>query len=231
MYHQRGRRAPRVEEVEDAWDGEFEQDNFMNFNSLFPQSLFDMMSQLNCQHTPSNGSQFTSYSSSTVYSSGSNGRPAVVVEKTRSSRIGPNGVAESQESLRDSRSGVERLTIERKLNDKARKLTKQRNHEGIIETTESLENLDEDEASLFDDEWCRAAQHNLVDPFQFRNDAPSRPALDYRPPGERNSSSNQRNSSRPSSYHRTEPIIEEVRTENERNPSSTSSRRSSSFRR
>lgn len=70
-------------------------------------------------------------------------------------------MAEQHESLRDSRSGVERLTIQRKLGDKQRTLTKQRTRDGQVLTSENLQNVEVEEADLFDDQWMRAAERNL----------------------------------------------------------------------
>jgi hypothetical protein len=97
----------------------------------------------------------------------------VYIEKTKTTRRGPGGVAllsnfnlilkiaEKQESLRDSRSGVERISIQRKLGHKQRTLTKQRNVDGDVTTSEDLQNVEAEEADRFDSEWMSAAEQNL----------------------------------------------------------------------
>jgi len=96
---------------------------------------------------------------------GADGRPTVV-EKTKTTRKS-HGISEVQKSLRDSRTGVERLEIKRTLGSKGRTLIRERTPNGTERSHEDLHNLAALEADQFDEEWCRKAERTLIDTSTF----------------------------------------------------------------
>eukprot|EP00128_Syssomonas_multiformis_P018849 Colp12_sorted_trinity150504_noHs@15188 len=104
-----------------------------------------------------------SYSSFQSYTTGPDRRP-VVVEKSKSVKKGPGGIKESQESLRDSRDGTQKLTLQRQIGDRSRIVERSRNqHTGEERTRQELKGLAEHEADAFDQEFIeRAASHGLL---------------------------------------------------------------------
>eukprot|EP01112_Ceratiomyxa_fruticulosa_P005698 TRINITY_DN1652_c0_g1_i1.p1 TRINITY_DN1652_c0_g1~~TRINITY_DN1652_c0_g1_i1.p1 ORF type:complete len:322 (-),score=58.94 TRINITY_DN1652_c0_g1_i1:133-1098(-) len=110
-----------------------------------------------------NSGQSYSFSSISYSSSGSNGQ---TYEYTRSSTQKNNNgrtVHEVQESERDSRNGVERMTIERGKVDgterKSRRLIRERVGGGDIRTEEILSGIEQGKGDHFDQEWMQASEN------------------------------------------------------------------------
>eukprot|EP00026_Physarum_polycephalum_P011522 Phypoly_transcript_11754.p1 GENE.Phypoly_transcript_11754~~Phypoly_transcript_11754.p1 ORF type:complete len:374 (+),score=82.76 Phypoly_transcript_11754:38-1159(+) len=135
----------------------FSHDPFFGAMSMFPLMPFSMLGGMRSLTDMSNmmntGSNYCSFSSS-VTTIGSDGH---VYSSTSSSRRGPGGVIESHQTERDSRVGIDKMTIHRQLGDKARTLTRTRDREGREEREEELRGIQEDHATNFDQEWMRAA--------------------------------------------------------------------------
>eukprot|EP00164_Ancoracysta_twista_P003799 GFYU01005094.1.p1 GENE.GFYU01005094.1~~GFYU01005094.1.p1 ORF type:complete len:280 (-),score=41.46 GFYU01005094.1:197-1036(-) len=98
-------------------------------------------------------------SSSFSYSSSNNGGEPVVLRQSKSMRMGPSGAIEQQESMSDSRTGVEKLAIRRQLGDQARTIVKQRDRMGNEESRDDTYNIGDGEESLFDQRW-QQSQHS-----------------------------------------------------------------------
>jgi len=130
--------------------------SMFGFPSIFDHAFPDWM---NMDNMESSGNSFSSFSSSTYCSRGGNG-PGYFVEHSSSTRRSSNGIYEKHESSRDSRTGQEKLMIERKMGDKVRKLVRKRDGTGHEEQREHLENISPEETSNFDQEWCRAASNS-----------------------------------------------------------------------
>mmetsp|Transcript_1826 Transcript_1826/g.4090 ORF Transcript_1826/g.4090 Transcript_1826/m.4090 type:complete len:329 (+) Transcript_1826:38-1024(+) len=127
------------------------------------------------------GSSF-SFSSSSVMAGG-NGQPQVLYSSSSRTSLGPGGVLEHQEQVRDGRSGTERVTIKRGLGDRARTITKCRDAEGQEETIDCVDNIDEHEASQFDAEWrAAAARQEQLGIGGFGAPAPQAQRGGYAPP-------------------------------------------------
>ncbi|CAK1555533.1 unnamed protein product [Leptosia nina] len=96
----------------------------------------------------------TSFSSSTVYmSSGPNGKPQVY-SSSSSTKIGPNGVKETRETLQDSRTGVKKMSIGHHIGERAHVIEREQNvYSGDAEERQEFINLDEEEAEDFDREF------------------------------------------------------------------------------
>ncbi|XP_068615921.1 myeloid leukemia factor 2 isoform X1 [Brachionichthys hirsutus] len=108
-----------------------------------------MTSSPNCQ----------TFSSSTVISySSSDSGPPEVYQQTSETRRGPGGVRETRQSMRDSESGLERLAIGHHIGERGHVMERSRNRRtGDREERQDFINLDETDASAFDEEWRREA--------------------------------------------------------------------------
>ncbi|KAJ8268358.1 hypothetical protein COCON_G00135300 [Conger conger] len=99
------------------------------------------------------------YSSSTVisYSSSGSGAPRVY-QQSSSTRTAPGGIRETRQAMRDSESGLERMSIGHHIRERGHVMERSRNHRtGDREERQDFINLEESEASAFDDEWRREA--------------------------------------------------------------------------
>ncbi|XP_013789596.1 myeloid leukemia factor 2-like [Limulus polyphemus] len=122
---------------------------FPNMDNLF--SNYELMAQNPNTHC---------YSSSSVmsYSTDKTGRPQIY-QASASTRTGPGGIKETQRSVHDSRSGLQKLAIGHHLGEKAHILEKSKNRNtGKEEENEELMNLDEDELVAFNRQWQQCAQ-------------------------------------------------------------------------
>lgn len=73
-----------------------------------------------------------------------------------------NRVTETQQSYRNSSTGVEKLAVERTLNDQGRKVVKERNSmTGEEHSQNLLRNLREDDGGQFETQWQSHAQRTL----------------------------------------------------------------------
>ncbi|XP_052743374.1 myeloid leukemia factor isoform X2 [Bicyclus anynana] len=108
--------------------------------------------------TGGHGMGASSYSSSTVVmSSGPNGSPQVY-SSTSSTKIGPNGVKETRNTLQDSRTGVKKMSIGHHIGERAHVIEREQNvYSGDAEERQEFINLDEDEAEGFDREFQERA--------------------------------------------------------------------------
>mmetsp|Transcript_24257 Transcript_24257/g.41745 ORF Transcript_24257/g.41745 Transcript_24257/m.41745 type:complete len:330 (-) Transcript_24257:858-1847(-) len=74
--------------------------------------------------------------------------------------MGPGGVAETQSTVRDS-SGREKITVERRIGDKSRRVVRERDNTGRELVSDTTKNLREEEVRTFDEQWRRAAERSL----------------------------------------------------------------------
>lgn len=121
---------------------------FAAFPSMMP-SLQAMSNMGNMTNNPGSivSSQFISYSSDGV-------NPPQVVERTHLNRVGHGGVREERRTLRDSRSGVQQMSIGRHINDRGHVMEKNKNHyTGEEEENNEFINIEEEEAPQFNNEW------------------------------------------------------------------------------
>jgi hypothetical protein len=113
---------------------------------------------------------------------------------TFSSTTGPGGVTEVHHTERDS-TGREKVRIERRIRDRAQVVEKTRHRDGVEQTRRELENVREEEADRFDDEWQTLADRHLG-PHRARG-----PAI---------SDTLGRSNNRPALTRRSEPVVEEI---------------------
>lgn len=122
-------------------------------------SLMPMMPNFNRLLTDNSaynmGNNAFSSSSSTVVSmtSGPDGRPQVY-KATSSTRCGPGGIKETQQTVTDSMTGTKKMAIGHHIGERAHIVEKEQNmHTGEREEREELINLDDDEKDEFNNEW------------------------------------------------------------------------------
>ncbi|XP_064415459.1 myeloid leukemia factor 2 isoform X2 [Latimeria chalumnae] len=119
--------------------------------------MFGMMNSMmeNMDQMSSNPCQ--TFSSSTVISySNMGGSTPKVYQETSQTRNAPGGIRETRRTMRDSESGIERMSIGHHIRDRAHIMERARNHRtGDREERQDFINLDESEAAAFDDEWRR----------------------------------------------------------------------------
>lgn len=111
--------------------------------------MMSMMQQQASSNAPGTfvQQQFVSYSSDGV-------NPPQVVERTHMNRVGPGGVREERKTLRDSRSGVQQMTIGRHINDRGHVMEKKKNRRtGEEEDNQEFINIEEEEAEQFNNEF------------------------------------------------------------------------------
>jgi len=98
--------------------------------------------------------QSVSYSSKVMsISNDGTGRPQVY-EQTSSSICGPNGVRETKETVKDSRTGLQQIKVGRHINDRGHLKQKKRNvYNGEESEEEEFVNIDETELDQFHSEY------------------------------------------------------------------------------
>ncbi|XP_067450831.1 myeloid leukemia factor 1 isoform X1 [Thunnus thynnus] len=127
-----------------------------------PFGMFDnMMSNMrnrvedmhrNTENTASNTHSFSS-SSVMTYSKVGNGPPKVF-QATSSTRCAPGGIKETRRAVKDSESGLEKMSIGHHIQDRGHVVEKKFNKKtGEKEFNQDFQNLDESEAQTFDEEF------------------------------------------------------------------------------
>ncbi|KAK1163314.1 myeloid leukemia factor 2 isoform X2 [Acipenser oxyrinchus oxyrinchus] len=99
------------------------------------------------------------FSSSTMisYSSSGSGAPKVY-QQTSEIRSAPGGIRETRQTMRDSESGLERMSIGHHIRERGHVMERSRNRKtGDREERQDFINLEESEAAAFDEEWRGAA--------------------------------------------------------------------------
>ncbi|CAB1347510.1 unnamed protein product [Coregonus sp. 'balchen'] len=96
-----------------------------------------------------------SFSSSSVMTYSKVGdEPPKVFQASSQTRRAPGGVKETRQSLKDSESGLEKMSIGHHIQDRGHVVEKKQNKKtGERELNQDFQNLDESEAQSFDEEW------------------------------------------------------------------------------
>lgn len=139
------------------------------------QNIFQQASQM--QANPG-----TSFVSSSFVSYSSNGnQPPQVYEETKMNHIGPGGVREERHTVRDSRSGLQKMKVGRHIQDRGHVIEKSRNNNtGDEEENNEFINIEEEEAPQFQQEWSSRmsrAYPNGGQQQQYLQQAPQRARL------------------------------------------------------
>eukprot|EP01105_Mastigella_eilhardi_P001697 TRINITY_DN12022_c0_g1_i1.p1 TRINITY_DN12022_c0_g1~~TRINITY_DN12022_c0_g1_i1.p1 ORF type:complete len:270 (-),score=77.44 TRINITY_DN12022_c0_g1_i1:76-885(-) len=148
-------------------------------SSLFPRSLFEddlffgdmgmgmnwdvgrFMRDADVAAAAGDGTSY-SYSSYCSSSTSGDGSAPVVYEATKTKQAGPGGVVEEQRTERDSRSGVQKMEIHRKLMERSRRIEQRRVADGPVETKEELRGVEAGKGTEFDHDWQQAASRSLL---------------------------------------------------------------------
>ncbi|XP_069752855.1 myeloid leukemia factor 1 isoform X1 [Narcine bancroftii] len=125
------------------------------FNKMMEQmrkEMFEMQQDIkNASHNSNNHTLNTSTVMS--YAKVGNEPPKVFQASNYVHRV-PNGIKETRRALKDSESGIEKLSIGHHIKDRAHVIQKIRNQKtGDEEVDQEFVNLNEDDAQMFDHEW------------------------------------------------------------------------------
>lgn len=132
-------------------------DMMMNPFGMFDNMMANMRNRMgemhrNVENTDSNTHSFSS-SSVMTYSKVGN-EPPKVYQATSSTRRAPGGIKETRRAVKDSESGLEKMSIGHHIQDRGHVVEKKFNKKtGEKEFNQDFENLDESEAQTFDEEW------------------------------------------------------------------------------
>ncbi|XP_042562706.1 myeloid leukemia factor 1-like [Clupea harengus] len=127
--------------------------------SMVDNMMMGMRSRMDDMHrnfenlsTDSNTHSFSSSSISTYSKVGN--EPPKVFQAHSQTRRAPGGVCETQRTLKDSESGLEKMSMGHHIQDRGHVVEKKRNHKtGEREFNQDFQNMDESEAQDFDNEW------------------------------------------------------------------------------
>ncbi|XP_062900972.1 myeloid leukemia factor 1 [Mobula hypostoma] len=125
------------------------------FKSMMEQMRKEMIEM---QHNIKNTSQYPndhSLNTSTVmsYSKVGNEPPKVFQASSHVHHV-PGGLKETRRAIKDSESGIEKISIGHHIKDRAHVIQKVRNQKtGDEEVNQEFLNLNEDDANMFDQEW------------------------------------------------------------------------------
>lgn len=122
---------------------------FFSGMPMIPMMNPGAMSISNMSNNPGTfmSSSFVSFSSG-----GANGPQ--VYEQTHLNRVGPGGVREERSTVRDSRTGLQKMSIGRHIQDRGHVIAKSQNHfTGDEEESNEYINIEEEEAPQFGQEW------------------------------------------------------------------------------
>jgi len=93
-----------------------------------------------------------------------------VYQQTHSSRSAPGGVRETHSTVRDSRSGLQQMSIGHHIHDRGHvKQRSRNNYTGNQEEVEEFINIEDTEADRFNQEWRQRAQVNSLGGHYYRN--------------------------------------------------------------
>ncbi|XP_040903300.1 myeloid leukemia factor 1 isoform X2 [Toxotes jaculatrix] len=134
-------------------------DTMMNPFNMFDNMMANMRNRMQEMHrnfenmsTDSNTHSFSSSSVMTYSKVGND--PPKVFQATSSTRRAPGGIKETRQALKDSESGLEKMSIGHHIKDRGHVVEKKYNKKtGEKEFNQDFQNMDESEAQSFDDEW------------------------------------------------------------------------------
>lgn len=148
---------------------------FDNMMSSRRNRMQEMHKNFENMSTDSNSHSFSS-SSVMTYSKVGN-EPPKVFQASSSTRRAPGGIKETQQAVKDSESGLEKMSIAHHIQDRGHVVEKKYNKKtGEKEFNQDFQNLDESEAQSFDDEWRQEVT-------KFRPPGPMFPLEEPRPCG------------------------------------------------
>jgi len=124
---------------------------------MMPMMNTAAMSMSNMSNRPGT---FVSSSIVSISNDGINGPQ--VYEQTHSNRMGPGGVREEKRTVRDSRTGLQKMSIGRHIYDRGHVIERSQNrYTGDEEENNEYINIEEEEAPQFNQEWTsRVGNHS-----------------------------------------------------------------------
>lgn len=123
---------------------------------LFGGMMADMDQMMSSQH--GGGSGIVSSSSYSYCSSG--GPNGQTYQRTTQSTMGPGGVAETHSTEKDSRTGTQKVLVERRIGDRSRTIVRERGRDGLETKTDTLNNLTQEQAAQFDTEFQQSRMNS-----------------------------------------------------------------------
>ncbi|XP_038002111.1 myeloid leukemia factor 1 isoform X4 [Motacilla alba alba] len=153
-----GGRAPQDSQVATRssrrWDADFV-DPFSAMDRMMSNmrnSMLEMHRKFDDLSLQPEGHSFSSSSMMTYSRVGD--EPPKVFQATAQTRTAPGGVRETRKALKDSESGLEKISVGHHIQDRAHVIKKSKNSKtGEEEMNQEFINLDESEAGTFDEEW------------------------------------------------------------------------------
>ncbi|XP_050985447.1 myeloid leukemia factor 1 isoform X2 [Labeo rohita] len=115
-----------------------------------------------------------SFSSSSVMTYSKVGdEPPKVFQASSQMRCAPGGIKETRRSLKDSESGLEKMSIGHHIQDRGHVIERKENRKtGEKELNQDFQNMDETEAQSFDEEWQREVSRFHTSAPMARLEAP-----------------------------------------------------------
>ncbi|XP_066412591.1 myeloid leukemia factor 1 isoform X2 [Molothrus aeneus] len=139
-----------------GWDADF-MDPFSAMDRMMSNmrnNMLEMHRKFDDLSIQPEGHSFSS--SSMVTYSRVGDEPPKVFQATSQTRTAPGGVKETRKALKDSESGVEKISVGHHIQDRAHVIRRSKNSKtGDEEMNQEFINLDESEAGTFDEEWQR----------------------------------------------------------------------------
>ncbi|OTF81402.1 Myeloid leukemia factor-like protein, partial [Euroglyphus maynei] len=162
----------------------------MMMSPFNPMNQFQNMFQQASQMQANPGT--SSYVSSSFVSYSSNGnQPPQIYEETKMNHVGPGGVREERHTVRDSRSGVQKMKVGRHIQDRGHVMERSRNnYTGDEEENNEFINIEEEEAPQFQQEWSSRMSQGYQHPpngQQYLQQAPNRTRLAITGPSDQSS--------------------------------------------
>ncbi|XP_034405049.1 myeloid leukemia factor 1 isoform X2 [Cyclopterus lumpus] len=136
-------------------NGEMTRNPFSMFDNMMSSRRNRMQEMHKNFENMSTDSNTHSFSSSSVmtYSKVGN-EPPKVFQASSSTRRAPGGIKETQQAVKDSETGLEKMSIAHHIQDRGHVVEKKYNKKtGQKEFNQDFNNIDESEAQSFDDEW------------------------------------------------------------------------------
>ncbi|RXN13276.1 myeloid leukemia factor 1 isoform X1 [Labeo rohita] len=147
----------------------------------FFSSPFSMMNSMrnrmeamhsNFENMASDNSHSFSSSSVMTYSKVGD-EPPKVFQASSQMRCAPGGIKETRRSLKDSESGLEKMSIGHHIQDRGHVIERKENRKtGEKELNQDFQNMDETEAQSFDEEWQREVSRFHTSAPMARLEAP-----------------------------------------------------------
>ncbi|XP_058600988.1 myeloid leukemia factor 1 isoform X2 [Onychostoma macrolepis] len=132
----------------------------------------------NFESVPSDPNSHSFSSSSVVTYSKVGDEPPKVFQASSQTRCAPGGIKETRRSLKDSDSGLEKMSIGHHIQDRGHVIERKENRKtGEKELNQDFQNMDETEAQSFDQEWQRELSRFQASAPMSRLEAPRHRAV------------------------------------------------------